>query len=478
MSARAADVNVKMNRGCGCKGGGSGGGCGCEGCGGKCGGSCGCNGNCAPQGNCATQCCELECLVRPNFFCGQLLTDADLAAMVEWTRKRFALSRYRDGWGIVCGLDVTCGPPDGTTTSCCGETSNSKGPFVWLTPGYAIDCCGNDLVVCDALRIDLSSVCRPPYDPCDPNSKPTTPDPVSATDPVGSDQLDPCFTADLTNLFAVQLSLRYHEDLAQGQRAMFRSAGACGETAACEYARVLERPCVHLECIPLPARNAEEPGEIEQFQQWLRQRVRQLGQELQEVLKQGPDAVLKYLRTHPPYQFCYLEELVCCLRERNAKQFSETSAQQLGGLLFADRLQRDLACDCFACKPDNGVPLGVVLLRRSVAGGRTTCKVYSIDFQGRYRRYLKTELCQRLREGTVVLTQFLGQPVREVAQQLRDARVAFEHEPPTGPATLGDLASMASAQVFSIDPATRRDLRAQVIVDPLGTARVIGFVPR
>ena len=75
---------------------------------------CGCGGRCG----CETRCCDLECLVRPNFFCGQLLTDADLTAVVEWTRRRLVLSRYRDGWGIACGLHVSCAPLGGRAGCC------------------------------------------------------------------------------------------------------------------------------------------------------------------------------------------------------------------------------------------------------------------------------------------------------------------------------------------------------------------------
>src|SRR5436190_12655870 len=79
---------------------------------------CGCSGT--------AECCELECLVQPRFFCGQLLADQDLTAMVDWVKAKAALQRFRDGWGVVCGLDVHCG----------------KGGTVTVTPGYAIDCCG------------------------------------------------------------------------------------------------------------------------------------------------------------------------------------------------------------------------------------------------------------------------------------------------------------------------------------------------
>ena len=151
MNARSSNMATQPSQssGCGCKqtSGGS-----CE-----CGGACGCD----------SRCCELECLVRPNFFCGQLLTDVDLAAMVEWTRKRLALVRYRDGWGIACGLDLSCSDSSGGAACCDNATS---GPAIYLSSGYAIDCCGNDLVVCEPMRVDLSSVCTAPDDPCNPRA--------------------------------------------------------------------------------------------------------------------------------------------------------------------------------------------------------------------------------------------------------------------------------------------------------------------
>ena len=127
---------------------------------------------------CESQCCELECLVRPNFYCGQLLTDIDLDALVDWTKKRFALSRYRDGWGVVCGLHLSCSPPDGAT-SCCG--TEGEGPFVYVKPGYAVDCCGNDLVVCEPIKVNLNGVCGSEEDPCAPPVTPKVQGPQAAS---------------------------------------------------------------------------------------------------------------------------------------------------------------------------------------------------------------------------------------------------------------------------------------------------------
>ena len=96
--------------------------------------------------------CELECLTKPEFHCGQELTEDDLNALVRWTDRRLARVRYRDGWGVVCGLDLCIDPRCPTR--------------VRITPGYAITCCGDDLVLCDPACIDLRDYCP---DPCRPD---------------------------------------------------------------------------------------------------------------------------------------------------------------------------------------------------------------------------------------------------------------------------------------------------------------------
>lgn len=102
-------------------------GCGCGGkCGGQCGGKCGgqCGGGHAGAGG----------YVRPRFFSGMLLTEDDLQAVDDYAvAKRRLTNRHLFGSGVVCGLEVDCDP--------CRPG--------WLTvgSGYALDCCGNDIVV-------------------------------------------------------------------------------------------------------------------------------------------------------------------------------------------------------------------------------------------------------------------------------------------------------------------------------------------
>src|ERR1044071_9745845 len=79
-------------------------------------------------------CGGLECLCRPRFFAGQLLTEQDLNRLDHYMVEKSKLhNRYLVGWGVVCGLEVLCDQ--------CEER-------VRVTPGYALSPCGEDIVVC------------------------------------------------------------------------------------------------------------------------------------------------------------------------------------------------------------------------------------------------------------------------------------------------------------------------------------------
>jgi len=83
---------------------------------------------------CCPVCAGLECLDRTRFFSGQLLTEADLNnEQSYWLAKSRLHNRFLHGSGVVCGMQVVCGDCDG---------------WVTVKPGYAIDPCGNDIIVC------------------------------------------------------------------------------------------------------------------------------------------------------------------------------------------------------------------------------------------------------------------------------------------------------------------------------------------
>jgi hypothetical protein len=91
--------------------------------------------NCSP-------CSDMNGFERPRYFPGQLLTNHDLEAAQQYVIEKNRLhNRYLVGTGVVCGLAVRCHP------TCNG--------VVVVEPGYAIDGCGNDVVVGASVEFDV-----------------------------------------------------------------------------------------------------------------------------------------------------------------------------------------------------------------------------------------------------------------------------------------------------------------------------------
>jgi hypothetical protein len=110
----------------------------------------------------------LECLCRPRFFAGQILTEADLNRLEQYVvNKNKLYNRYLHGWGVVCGMEVLTHP--------CGDR-------VTVRSGYALSPCGDDIILCKddvALICDLIRRCRPvatTYPDCTTPSTGTDPD--------------------------------------------------------------------------------------------------------------------------------------------------------------------------------------------------------------------------------------------------------------------------------------------------------------
>lgn len=103
-------------------------------------------------------CGGLKCLCRPRFFPGQLLSDDDLNRLQRYVIDKNKLhNRYLVGWGVACGLEVSCSP--------CEADS------VLVRAGYALSPCGDDIVVCGDQSVPicrLIDACRPPQPVCDP----------------------------------------------------------------------------------------------------------------------------------------------------------------------------------------------------------------------------------------------------------------------------------------------------------------------
>ena len=113
-------------------------------------------------------CGRLECLCRPRFFAGQLLTEEDLNRLDHYLRAKNRLhNRYLHGWGTVCGLEVLC--------HACPE-------WVKVSAGYALDPCGEDIILCADEELNLCRMiqeCRKQDVkklPCDPPRRRDTSD--------------------------------------------------------------------------------------------------------------------------------------------------------------------------------------------------------------------------------------------------------------------------------------------------------------
>jgi len=96
----------------------------------------------AHPATCGCAACQgLHTFVRPRFFAGQLLTDTELTALTGYVIDKHRLhNRYLHGSGVVCGLQVEC---------------DNCGPDVIVRPGYALDACGNDIVLPDAITVPI-----------------------------------------------------------------------------------------------------------------------------------------------------------------------------------------------------------------------------------------------------------------------------------------------------------------------------------
>jgi len=107
----------------------------------KAGGGCGCGCGGGGEGKrCAS--CDLSCFERPQYHCGHLLTDADLSLEMRYVVEKNKLrNRALHGYGVVCGLKLTC------DADCCDH--------ILVHEGYAIDRCGSDIVVCETECFDV-----------------------------------------------------------------------------------------------------------------------------------------------------------------------------------------------------------------------------------------------------------------------------------------------------------------------------------
>lgn len=184
-------------------------------------GGCGCGG--AGCG-CDTGMCTDQSFKRPRFFAGQLLTEDDLQALTDYVVGKNRLhNRYLFGAGVVCGLSVTCHP--------CG------GGTVMVAPGFALDCCGNDLVLPCAEEVDVQALLRD----------------LRKRQLQGYDCTDPCEDKGDHRTYGLYLT---YKETPSDPVAPYDSGDPCGQQG-CEPTRICEGYGFELRCECTQERQAE-----------------------------------------------------------------------------------------------------------------------------------------------------------------------------------------------------------------------------
>jgi len=94
-------------------------------------------------------------LKRVRYFMGQLLSPEDLHAEQEYFREKLRRhNRMLHGFGVVCGLRVSA-------------PENDEPPWqITVSPGYALTPLGDEIVVTEAVRLELDSALGGPQVGC------------------------------------------------------------------------------------------------------------------------------------------------------------------------------------------------------------------------------------------------------------------------------------------------------------------------
>lgn len=359
---------------------------------------------CGPEGQAL---CEPQCLVQPRFFCGQLLTDQDLTALLDWAKGKFQLDRHIHGWGVSCGLQVRCDP--------------EQAGGVIIEPGYAVDSCGNDIVLCEPAPLNLSDACRIPENPCVDltHSARETPEP-QARSMAG-------LKARAGSITAVDIFVRYHSTDIMPLPALGR--GACAEREACEFSRTQEGhevywKAVNAEAYPLHESLAEwERGYFLSSRQVVDRFIDRFGNGgYGEHLEEIQTWLLEWVRQHPLYQFCFLHDAVCELSAQ-AKNLDQQLAYLLFWMVLDGRIAY-LSSGCVPGTPGQGVPLARVHLQRQ-GDEPGDCHVYFIDGMPPHRRPLELDRWPAPL-GQFNLGQLVWHRMEEVCETLKDAGIVVQ----------------------------------------------------
>jgi len=359
--------------------------------------------------------CGLECLERPLFSAGMVLSDSDLTALVDWTRTRLGLQRYHDGWGVVCGLDVRCDP--------------DRPGWVVVEPGYAVGCCGEDVVLCEPQYVDLTGCCAVD-NPC-PEPDPVKPDPdqgggLASRDPCGDVVVDLLLTP-------------------QNTPAVAGLVGGCGCEGGCEDARIvptrqLEGALVETVRVSFPSTDPVVAA-AERAQAKYSRCHDIVGQYVAESDKDDadPSAVIEWLRQHVDDPPCDWWTTTCAALKAadGGAQVDEVVTAALFELVM-DCRQRLVRRACSPCADDRVGLARVWLSRVEDAKGTTECVVTRVDAYPPHRRELGPT-ARPVPPGTGDLAPFIWQRWEQVCHRWLTLAPAAARVPLPLPTTTSDL---------------------------------------
>jgi hypothetical protein len=327
-----------------------------------------------------------------------------MTALVKWTQDKLRLARYRHGWGVVCGLDVHCDP--------------MKPASVMVKPGYAVSCCGDDIIVCTEDSVDLSGQCTTKVDDCLNLAKSDKPDAV---------QIDfGKYQVLASDVRVVDLYLRYVEKPSDPTTALGR--GTCHQTVPCEYTRDHESYDLAAEAATQLGNPFEAAAElwlneykkclnvIEIFQEKFISLFREKSGTADDGRKIR-DWLLNWIHDHPLGEFCFVRDWICSLDLKNFPE--ERVITQILFWLVQDCRNHFLQCACFSCTPDKGVPLARIWLHASLGKGPPSCRVLRIDPFPPYRRPIQAD-CWPAPWGYINLGRLIWHNLREATSILCD----------------------------------------------------------
>jgi hypothetical protein len=367
-------------------------------------GGCACGqqaGGCGPANAPACGDCDTDCLSRPNFYCGMVLTDDQLNDLSQWVRRRAALHRYVEGWGAVRGLAVRCDPA-------------SPGGVI-VGPGYARSCCGDDIVLCADVSVDACA-CGPP-DPCCGDA--------GQGDPGGGDQ---------PRRRAVDLYLRYTET--PQDQATVRASCGCGGHDSVQYERVTEGGTVVCRPVADPSTDPETLAARE-WDRGYAASATVVADYLREVSDRA--AIKDRLKWILGWIDRAQDDALCCIRDGLCRDgFGEAGAAgALVEIVYALR-SRYLETTYGQCQCPAGVLLARVWLRED---DQSRCTVECIDAYPPFRRGITAPGWPRL-PGFINVAGLIWQRRAIACEQAGRLGLRVNWSPYLAPKRVADLAGL------------------------------------